>query len=256
MSSSGKESFVSPPPWHFSGDVIWIEFEARPDSVAAFLPPGLELGDSAGACGAVFVDWQWCSDDRKELLDPVRCQFKECFLVLSCTYRGEPAARYPYVWVDRALSLVRGWIQGVPKSLGSIWMTRAIPVGLAGARRQAGERFAASLAADDRRLVEASVRLDEQVDRPPALDCVPPINSRLFPAWDPEQEGVDELVWSVVADREYSPIWRGDATLRFLPGGADGLLALAPVSVGSGYVFSYAETVVGGHRLHPVTSSP
>src|SRR5690349_23383341 len=57
MSSSGMESFVTPPPWHFSGDVIWIEFEARPDSIAAFLPPGLELGESAGACGAVFVDW-------------------------------------------------------------------------------------------------------------------------------------------------------------------------------------------------------
>ena len=30
----------------------------------------------------------------------------------------------PYIWVDRDFALARGWIQGFPKKLGSIWMTR------------------------------------------------------------------------------------------------------------------------------------
>src|SRR5262249_5806164 len=142
LSASGRASYVSPPPWHFAGDLLWIDYRADPDAVAAFLPPELQPGADAGACAAVVADWQWCSGYREELVDPVRCQFKECFLVLGCERNGEPAARYAYAWVDRPLSLVRGWVQGLPKMFGSIWMTRAIDVGQAGARRRAGERFA------------------------------------------------------------------------------------------------------------------
>ncbi len=31
----------------------------------------------------------------------------------------------PYIWVDRDFALVRGWIQGFPKKLASIQMTRS-----------------------------------------------------------------------------------------------------------------------------------
>ena len=37
---------------------------------------------------------------------------------------GEHVTTCPYIWVDRDFALVRGWIQGFPKKLGSVWMTR------------------------------------------------------------------------------------------------------------------------------------
>lgn len=255
LSPSGAAAFVTAPPWHFSGDMLWVDYRADPAAVAAFLPPGLALGDDPGACAAVFVDWQWCSQNRAELADPVRCQFKECFLVLACRYDDIPSARYPYVWVDRALPLVRGWIQGVPKGLGSIWMTRTVGVGVAGGRRRGGERFAATLTVDDRRLVEAEVTLVDEVGRPPALADRPPVNTVRFPSWRGDDEPEPALVRSMVTDQEYSPIWQGKAALRFLPAPDADLRTLAPVQVGSGYVFSYAETVVSGVGLNPVTAS-
>ena len=94
-----------------------------------------------------------------ELLDPVRSQYKECFVVVRCTWRGEHYSRCVYIWVDKDFALARGWYQGYPKKLGSIWMTRPVTVGRAGPRLEAGGRFGATLAANDRRLAEVSLTL-------------------------------------------------------------------------------------------------
>ena len=37
---------------------------------------------------SIFADWQSCSDGGEELLDPVRGQYKECFVVVRCRYEG------------------------------------------------------------------------------------------------------------------------------------------------------------------------
>ena len=37
---------------------------------------------------------------------------------------GEEVTTCPFIWVDQDFALARGWIQGFPKKLGSIWMTR------------------------------------------------------------------------------------------------------------------------------------
>jgi acetoacetate decarboxylase len=53
LSPGGTASLVPPPPWHFSGEALGIDFLADPDAVAAVLPEGLEpVGD--GSCSFVF----------------------------------------------------------------------------------------------------------------------------------------------------------------------------------------------------------
>ena len=230
-----------------------MDYRVDPAAAARFLPPGLSLGPDAGAAAAVFVEWQWCSAGGDELADPVRCQFAEFLILLAGVQGGRPVARCPYAWVDRAVPLVRGWVQGMPKQFGAIRLTRPIRAGRAGPRIQAGGSFAASLAAHDRRLASASVTLEAPADEPPLLNRLPLVHSRRFPAWVPGDQPLDELVASQVTDVEYSPVWTGTATLRFEPdllGGWDrDLASLAPLGVGPGYVFSYGETLLGGIRL-------
>jgi enduracididine biosynthesis enzyme MppR len=244
---------VVPPPWHFSGDFIWVDCRVDPAAAVRFLPPGLSPGPDPGAAAAVFVDWQWCSASGGELADPVRCQFAEFLILLASVHAGQPVARCPYAWVDRAVPLVRGWIQGMPKQFGAIRLTRPVRAGRAGPRLEAGGSFAASLAAHDRRLVSASVTLEGHAGEPPLLNRLPLVHSRQFPSWDPGDPPVSELVVSQVTDVEYAPVWSGTATLRFEPdllGGWDrDLASLAPLEVGRGYVFSYGETLLGGTRL-------
>ncbi len=253
LSPSGRRSLVSPPPWHFSGEVILVDYRARPDRVRAILPAELELGDEPGHAVAGFGDWQVCGDDGAELDDPVRSQFKEFFILLACELDGAPGVCCPHAWVDRPVALMRGLIQGIPKLFGSIWMTRTIDVGRAGPRRAPGHRFAASLACDDRRLVEARVALRAASADPPALMTRPLLQVRYLPAWDPAQPALRELVTTVSANRELAGIWRGAAELRFLEGAGEDLRDLAPISVGDGHVFSYAETLLAGQLLEPAS---
>ena len=51
----------------------------------ALLPPGVEPAeDDPGAVAIIWADWQSCGDAGEELLDPVRSQYKECFVVVRC----------------------------------------------------------------------------------------------------------------------------------------------------------------------------
>lgn len=225
-----------------------VEYRADPDAVAAFLPPGLEPGNSPGLAAAIFGDWQSCTEDAAELLDPVRSQYRECYIALAATWQGEPVARCPFCWVDKDFSLVRGLIQGYPKKMGSIGITRAFGIGRATPQDGAGARFAGTLAAGDRRLVEARVTLTAPAPAP-ALMLAPLVHSRCFPSWDPVTAGVDELVTGGSTDQRIDDVWAGDAELRIFDSPHDEVSLLKPVEVLSGYRFSFAETITGGRLL-------
>jgi hypothetical protein len=88
--------------------MLTIEYRTDPARVAALLPAPLEpAGEDPGAVALIWADWQSCSDTFAELLDPVRSQYMECFVVVRCRYRGETFSRSPYIWVDRDYALAR-----------------------------------------------------------------------------------------------------------------------------------------------------
>ncbi|MFF3671285.1 enduracididine biosynthesis enzyme MppR [Microtetraspora malaysiensis] len=249
LSPSGRSAMVTPPPWHFSGEVVMVDCRVDPDAAARFLPPELTLGPDPGAAAAVFAEWQWCSDGGAELADPVQCQFAEFLILVACEYRGRSLARCPYAWVDQPVPLVRGWIQGMPKQFGAVHQIRPVRSGRAGPRLEPGGRFDAALSVYGRRVVEATVTLEGQVAEPPFLHTVPLVHTRLFPAWVPAEEPQSRLVVSEVSDIEFSDVWAGRADLRFVDVHDPDLATLAPVEVGAGYVFSYAETLHHGRPL-------
>ena len=65
--------------------------------------PGQRRGAAAAGCRAgrrgpgavaiIWADWQSCSDRGEELLDPVRSQYKEAFVVVRCTLRAARPTR-------------------------------------------------------------------------------------------------------------------------------------------------------------------
>ena len=142
--------------------------------MADLLPEGLALAEEdPGAVAVIWADWQSCSDGFEEILDPVRAQYKECFVVVRCQWEGTTWSRCPYIWVDKDFAMVRGYHQGYPKKLGEIWMTRPVMVGRAGPRLEPGGRFGATLSVSGRRIAEAVVTL-ESPGRPPGLRQRPP----------------------------------------------------------------------------------
>ena len=246
---TGRSSLVPPPPWHYSGDFLVVEYRCDPEAARSFLPPELDAGEDLGRAAAIFVDWQSCSESGEELLDPVRAQYKEFFVVLAATYRGEPVTRCPFMWVDKGMPLVRGLIQGFPKKPGSIWITRPVSVGRAGPRLAPGGRFGASLSSSERRIAEATLTLTGESEEGPTVNSPPLFNTRFFPAWEEDAAPIDEHVWAGGYDRDVSPIWEGDATLRFHESPADELADLAPREVGKGFWFSFGYSVDYGRRV-------
>jgi len=250
LSPDGRASLVPPPPWHYSGDFLIVEYRTDPDAVAALLPRELEPADDGGRGGlvaAIFADWQSCSADFHELVDPIQSQYKEFFLVVGAKYQGTPVSRCVYIWVDKDFAMYRGWIQGFPKKLGSIHVTRTFPVGKAAPHGMApGARFGATCAANDRRVARAVVTLERVSETGPTVNDPPMFNTRHFPAYDGVVPDVAELVRAGGFDREATEVWEGSAELRLFDDTIEDLQAIAPQEVLKGFRFSFGYTVHGG----------
>ncbi|BDG10571.1 acetoacetate decarboxylase family protein [Anaeromyxobacter paludicola] len=154
----GAASLVAPPPWHYAGWLLNVEFECDRDRAAAFVPR--ELGAATGRGTVHFADWQ-ATTDGSELIDPILSQYRETIVLLELARPDGPAANFcPLIYVDQDVSMLRGLLQGWPKKFGSTWLTRSLPLDHpAAAPLRAGTRLGASLAVKDRRLVEARLEL-------------------------------------------------------------------------------------------------
>ncbi len=234
---SGRSSLIPAPPWHYSGEMLTVEYRTDPERVRELLPDGVEPDpDDPGAVALIWADWQSCGDSFEEVLDPVRSQYKECFAVVRCSWGGRIWSRCVYIWVDKDFALVRGYHQGYPKKLGSIWATRPVTIGRAGPRLESGGRFGATLAAADRQLARAVVTLREPADEPGFVNGHRMLHNRWWPAIESDGTGsMDELVTMSGYDGESSDVWKGEAELELFEAPGEELALLAPEDVIAGY---------------------
>src|SRR5229473_1222907 len=66
----GAAALTPPPPWHYAGDALAVEFWNDPDVSADILPKGVELDARRGGHSvALFVDCQFTARND-EYLDP------------------------------------------------------------------------------------------------------------------------------------------------------------------------------------------
>lgn len=247
LSPSGLSSLAPTPPWHFASTFLAVEYWADPDAVISLLPPGLEPGEDPGRCCVFMSDNQYVSDSGAELLEPSVSQYLECFIGISATYKGKPAGACPFIYVDNDNSMLRGWVQGMPKQLGTIRMMRPVAVNSPAAPQVApGGRFAGTLSARDRRLVSMNVTLEEPADEAPNKMMVRMINVRHFPQLSQAAGGrpaVHELVRQRVREAQTTNIWKGRAELEINDSPCTEMGVLKPVRIGSGYRYNFSMSV-------------
>lgn len=251
FSPKGLASTLTPPPWHYSGEVIAVEFEMSREQIAALLPDDLEPSDST-ECLAVFADWCSAADtDPRLLSDPRRGQYKEAFIVIPTRANGGPAGRVPYIWVDNEVAHARGQVQGFPKKLGDIHMSRAVAIGRGGPKREVGNTFVGTLSAMGRLLMRVSVTLTEAITpaQLPVLLVAPQIHTRYLPSLDPASPAAHAHSMNVLTDVAAGQALAGTAELEFLPSEHEELADLGITRIGKGYVVSIAMTLTGGKTI-------
>lgn len=247
----GASSIVPAPPWHYSGDVLTVEYRTEPGTVATWLPPGVEpAAEEPDAVALIFADWQSCAADGVELLDPVRSQYKEAFVVVRCVRGGETYSRCILIWVDKDFALARGWFQGYPKKLGSIWMTRPVTVGRAGPRLEPGGVLGATLAAQDRRLADVRMTLEEQSDTGGFVNALPMLHSRWLPSIVADGSDVhSDLVTMRSAGVELGPVWRGSAEVALHEAPGEELASLRVAEPIAAFWRQVGATFLGGEPV-------
>lgn len=250
---SGRASLLPPLPWHYSGDLLTVEYRTDPSAVAALLPEGVSLphdDEDPGAVAFIWADWQSCGDDRAELLDPVRSQYREAFVVVRCRFRDQLYSRCVFIWVDKDFALVRGHLQGYPKKFGSIHQTRPVAYGKAGPRLGPGATFAMTLAAGDRRLAEATVTLAGEVPTNGFVNGHAMLHHRWFPRLELDgRDSLNEVVTMGGVDLDLGPAYGGTATLSLFDSPSEELTALEPIEIIGGYFRSVGTTFNGGTTL-------
>ena len=229
--ATGRASLVPPPPWHYVGDFLVVDYWADPDAVRALLPPGLDPHPDTG----------------DELVDPIRSHYREFFIVVNALLDGEEVTTCPFIWVDQDFALARGWIQGFPKKLGSIWMTRTFGLDVpADPGLEPGGRHGATCSARGRAIAEMTVTLEEETEDGPRHNAPPIVNVRHFPrlaAGRHDDPQVHELVRAVSRDRAGSAVMAGPATLTLHSAPFEEHDVLAPVRIDRGYRFTFGYTV-------------
>src|SRR5580692_6363625 len=217
LTPKGKSTLNPTPPWYYSSDFLNIEFWADPAAVSAVLPDGLNPDRSAnGHANALFYDWQF-SGSNEEFLDPARYQYREFFILVDALFEGRPVSYCPYIFVDNDAALARGWSQGYPKRLASVFQTRYYAAtGKAGPALAAGSKFAGTVSAVGQRLAEGVVTLREPVKDVGALQQRPVVNLLHCPrlaAGLHDKPAIHELVQNVPRDIKVEQAWAGEGNL-------------------------------------------
>ena len=248
---TGKSSLIPEPPWHYSGEMLTVEYRTHPDRVAELLPDGATLSsDDPGAVAVIWADWQSAGDTLEETIDPVRSQYKECFAVIRCEWDDKQWSRCPYIWVDKDFALVRGYHQGYPKKMGDIWMTRPIMVGRAGPRLEPGGRFGMTLSAAGRQIARATVTLTAPAETPGFVNGHPMLHNRYWPAIESDgTASMNELVTMRGYDGEIAEVWAGDATIELFEAPTEEISLLEPLEIIAGYYHRVGVSWKGGQTL-------
>jgi acetoacetate decarboxylase len=247
LTAQGKSALATNPPWHYSSDCIAVEYWANPDAIQALLPPGLTADpQSKGRAFFWFLDWQF-TGSNDELTDPARYQYREAFVLVEAVFDGKPVNYCPYIFVDNDAALARGWSQGFPKKLGSVYQTRTFFAPSAAAAPLAkGSRFGASVAAHGERLATARIQLEDPIKDPSTVFNRPTVMRRYFPQlaagrWD--NPPVDELTLSLTDDLAIVNVWAGKAELGIPEVQGEDMHLIAPLRVGRGYRLGMAYSV-------------
>ncbi len=255
----GRSSLVDHPPWHFASDVLQVVYRADPEAVRAVLPAPLELGPEPDRVTVRVTEVISVSDADPDLAyrQPEATQYGEAIVTVSCRFEGEAGVYLPFIWADHDWSLLRGWLNGWPKKVAQIRMTRLHPLHPKLRPLGPGARLGGVLSRHGERVLFAGVTLEE----PGTPEDLPRLGTyfgvRYWPDVDPERPpSVHEVVRVATQNRRVTDVWKGSGEVRFYPAENEELLPLSPRRIESAQYFRSGWTNAGGSVVRRLSEGP
>lgn len=252
LTPNGRSSLVEPPPWHYGADVLLIFYKADETHVKKHLPPPLKLGTDPGLAFVWFTEIISVSDSNLHLAfnNPERAQYKECLLGLKCEINGADGFFIPYIWVDNDFTLMRGFIQGFPKKLGRIYITRLHELLPKIGGKKLGAKIKGICESQGEKIVSGSLKFRRKTT-PDAIPKLKFFLMRHFPDIEnPDKPSVHEISESIIENVKFGDVWLGDSELMFGRSDLGGFSSLSPKKILKGFYFSIGFTISGGRILH------
>ncbi|AHC51457.1 acetoacetate decarboxylase [Sulfolobus acidocaldarius SUSAZ] len=210
---SGKSAIVPPPPWYYGVTYISAYVKFQKDTLYQFLPNFL---DSEGEGWIYVAEFISPSEETWDLMyqDPDLTQYLEGAIGLRVYYEGKSYLYFPFMWVDKDWALVRGWLDGYPKKIAKISMTKLHPLLPKYSKPEKGLRLGGYVVRGGNFLFRLQVELREKVDDVPLRNFGAPLNIRIYPARGESETNVFELVSRVRDENVLGEIWKGDAKIE------------------------------------------
>ncbi|MEM4971266.1 MAG: acetoacetate decarboxylase family protein [Sulfolobales archaeon] len=245
ITESGRSSIVPEGPYHYGVEYIAVHLKVNSDKAQKLLPKFLRASDEAWIYVADFVtvhgkniEWIYRVPDMT--------QYKEAAIALKVYYEGRPYSYFPFMWVDKDWALIRGWLNGYPKKIAEIVMSKINPLNPVLGEISRGTRLGGYCSRLGRRLLTIVVELEEETTEIPLRGFGPTLTYRHFPATYKGQQELSEVLEIIRSNYRLGRAWRGRGEVEIGYGDNDEVDLIEPLSILGGYYYTAGYTIEGG----------
>lgn len=247
---SGKASIVDEGPFHWGIDYVTVYIKGEKETLQRLLPDGLRIGDGSGI--AYIGEFVSVSERNPEsvYVDPAQTIYHEAAIGVACSHEGRPGLYFVFMWVDKDWSLIRGWLNGYPKKMADeIVMTKLHPLNPLTGGVKVGSQLSGYAARHGGRVFTLNVKVNQRGSADDVIRFGATYGLRLFPATDPTQTHVRELVEISRSGFKVDDVWVGNGELRLGSPPSEELGLLEPLEVKYGCIYRAGFTISGAKVL-------
>jgi len=252
FSSTGRSSIVLDKVNYYAGNFIVVHVKVDKESLKNVIPRIFETDGEALLSIREFVT---VMGNRTDLLydEPMLTQYNESAIGVKVYYEGGIFQYYPFMWVDKDFATVRGWLNGFPKKMANIQLTKLHPLLPQANEPREGLTIGGYVSRGSSLLFKIKVTLKEKIEKPPSFG--PTLLIRDYPAEGEGEASVLELVRLDLQDLKFIDVWKGNAEIEIGGGVNDEVDSFKIEEIIDGYYYKVGFKISGTSLVRKLLES-
>ena len=235
ITEKGVSALVPQGPWCYAMEFVAVHFLTNTSDLKSIIPKQLTpTGDVwAYVSSIVAVSKSW---PEFYIEAPDLSQYMEAALFTKVNFNGKSYAYCPFMYVDKDLPLMRGYIVGFPKKIAKISITTFHKMLPGYEKPREGVVLSGFAIRSSYPLLKIRLKLERPCEKLPIEDFGPFLLPRYFPQLTSEVGGFARLV-SLESIVKYGDKWEGSANIELIGGINDELGSIPIKKVLRGYYY-------------------